>query len=193
MRISPKYTAQDWHELTFSTEEEWRRAVDIFHERVRERFLEPIARIEDCPYSGFAVLALDCLLIEMLQQFREGVERTPSGMSKLFFVKFLTETGFGESFDKKMAERFYRQIRCGILHQAEIRGSSKILIDDTVPLVMHTIDQKGLLVNRRVFHKQLMREFQAYIDELHDPSNEELRRKFIRKMKHICKNACEII
>jgi len=193
MRISPKYTANDWHELTFTTEDEWHRAVDIFQERVRERFLEPINRIENCPYAGFAVLALDCLLIEMLQQFREGVDRTPSGMSKLFFVKFLTQTSFGESFDKKMAERFYRQIRCGILHQAEIRGSSKILIDKTIPLVTYTLDQKGLLVNRKVFHDQLMREFQAYIDDLQDPANNELRAKFVRKMKQICKTACEIV
>ncbi|UCD18320.1 MAG: hypothetical protein JSV44_05255 [Candidatus Zixiibacteriota bacterium] len=193
MRISPKYSAHDWHRLTFQTEEEWHQGVDIFQERVRERFLNPISRIEDCPYSGFAVLALDCLLIEMLQQFREGVERTPSGMSKLFFVKFLTESSFGEAFDKKKAERFYRQIRCGILHQAEIRGRSRILVDDEVPLVAYTDDQKGLLVNRRVFHRMLMQEFQSYIDELLVPGNEDLRAKFIKKMKHICKTACEII
>ena len=70
MRISPRYTSTDWKQITFEKNEHWHLAVDIFKDRIRERFLDPIDRIEKCQYAGFAVLALDCLLIEMLQQFR---------------------------------------------------------------------------------------------------------------------------
>lgn len=193
MRISPRFVVADWTELTFESEPDWRKAVDIFSERVHERYLDPIASIEKCDYSGFAILALDCLLIEMLQQFREGVYRTPKGRSKLYFINFLTQSAFGEHFDKKMAEMFYTQIRCGILHQAEIRGNSKIWVSDQIPLVGFSDDRSGLIVNRRSFHRQLLREFENYKTGLLDPDNVTMRRRFRKKMMHICKNACEVI
>ncbi len=193
MRISTKYEAKDWHELTFQSEDEWHRAIDIFLDRIRERFLNPIDMIETYEYAGFAVMALDCLLIEMLQQFRKGRYRTPSGQSKEFFVNFLTETSFGKFFDERKATLFYRQIRCGILHQAELRGSSKILIDSEVPLVQYAPDEKGLIVNRKLFHEQLAKELYSYVDLLRVASNAEARENFLTKMKSICKTACEII
>ncbi len=193
MRISTKYIAEDWKSLHFKTEDEWQKAIDIFAERIRERFLEPIARIEKCDFAGFAVMALDCLLIEMLEQFRMGVNRTPPGKSKDYYIDFLTMTSFGEYFDKRQATLFYRQIRCGILHQAELRGSSKIVIDIDAPLVQYAPDNKGLFVNRYLFHAQLKTEFQNYVDSLMNPYNTGVRTKFIKKMKMICRHACETI
>ena len=193
MRISPNFTSHDWKKIAFQSDDEWRLAVDIFKDRIRERFLDPINRIEKCSYAGFAVLALDCLLIEMLQQFREGVNKTPSGKSKAFFVKFLTETGFGQCFDDRQAELFYRHIRCGILHQAEVRGSSRVLADDSLPMVAYSDDNEGLVVNRKCFHDQMLREFENYVEQLLNPENEELRGRFQKKMKAICRSACEIV
>nr|MBN2277816.1 hypothetical protein [candidate division Zixibacteria bacterium] len=193
MRISPKYTAFDWKELNFLSEDEWLKAIDIFHDRINERFLYPISLIEETDYSGFAVLALDCLLIEMLQQFYRGVYRTPAGKSKEYFVSFLTETRFGEFYDNRQAELFYRQIRCGILHQAEIRGSSRVLADPDTLLVRYSDDNRGLIVNRRKFHQLLMQEISEYTERLKDPANKELRSNFRKKMVSICRTACEII
>ena len=193
LRISPRHTVKDWGALDFSTEEEWRKAIGIFEDRIRGRFLEPISRIEEYTYAGFAVLALDCLLIEVLQQFREGVPRTPRGQSKAFFVHFLTKTSFGSYFTtKKMAEVFYHQIRCGILHEAEAEGSSKILIRRNIPLVKYTEDGGGLVINRELFHQQLVWEFEAYIAKLREPSNQKLRGNFRAKMDHICRVSAEI-
>lgn len=193
MRISPRYTVTDWTGIRFENQEDWRLAVDIFKDRIRERFLDPIDRIEKCRYAGFAVLALDCLLIEMLQQFREGVNRTPSGKSKQFFVRFLTESGFSGSFNRRQAELFYRQIRCGILHQAEVRGSSKVLVSDDAPMVSYSSDRKGLVVNRKFFHEQLLEEFKQYTEALLDPDGDKLRDRFRNKMMAICKTACDIV
>jgi len=185
MYISPQYTDDDWRKLSFSTEDEWRKAIDIFEDRVRGRFLEPISCIKGCTHAGFAVLALDCLLIETLQQFCEGVPGTPSRQSKTFFVRFLTETSFDRYFDKEMAEKFYKQIRCGILHQAEVEGNSRVLIKGD--LVKYTDDGKGLVINRKLFHKQLVREFEDYVARLREPSNQELRKRFRKKMDYICR------
>jgi hypothetical protein len=193
MQISPSFTARDWHNISFESEKDWQCAIAIFKERTEERFLRPIERIETCSYAGFAVLALDCLLIEMLQQFREGVNRTPSGKSKDYFITFLTNTSFGEYFDSRRAELFYRQIRCGILHQAELRGSSQIVNNDDDPMVVYSGDDRGLIVNRRPFHECLIKEFESYLAALADESNKDIRAGFLKKMKSICRNACEVV
>jgi hypothetical protein len=42
-----------------------------------------------------------------------------------------------------------------------------------------------IIVNRTQFHELLKAEFQAYLDELRDPANAELRRNFRKKMDFI--------
>jgi len=66
------------------------------------------------------VMALDCLLIETLEQTRKGVAKTPRRQVEQYFVDFFTQTAFQSSFDENKTRRFYKYIRCGILHQAEI-------------------------------------------------------------------------
>jgi hypothetical protein len=193
MNVRTNSDSREWKEINFRSEADWHKAIDIFRNRIKERFLNPITRIEKCDYAGFAVLALDCLLIEMLQQFREGVIKTPPGGSRSFFVEFLTSTAFGDHFTGRMAGLFYRQIRCGILHQAEIRGSSRILTDTDVPLVGYTDDMKGLIVNRKSFHETLIRVFEEYLRALREPANDVLREKFKKKMIAVCRTACEVV
>jgi len=194
MRISKNFTCDDWKALTFSTEKEWQKAIDIFEDRIYTRFLRFIELIEGHENSGFAVLALDCLLIETLQQFREGVPETPRKKSKEYFLRFLTGTLFGKFFDRGLAEMFYEQIRCGILHQAEIKGSSRVLIRQQVPLVSLAEDGNGLIVNRKLFHRQLIEEFENYVSQLREnnPPDEKLRHNLKRKMDYICRISGEV-
>lgn len=187
MRISPQYSVDAWNALTFSTEEDWQKAMVIFEDRIRGRFLKFIDLIKDYKFSGFAVLALDCLLIETLQQFREGEKETPYRKAPEYFVRFLTETSFGEFFTEDTARKFYDQIRCGILHQAEVKGNSLVRIPQNEPLVRLTKDGKGVIVNRKSFHEQLVRVFEEYLSRLRDPSNEDQRDKFKKKMDYICR------
>jgi hypothetical protein len=190
MRISPNYTVDDWKRIDLSQEAEWRRAVEIFADRIQGRFLVPISKIEkNYEYGGFAVLALDCLLIETLQQFRMGKAKTPPGEGGEYFTSFLTETSFGEFFNQEMAKMFYQQFRNGILHQAEVKGTSRIRITENLPLVSPTLDGKGLVINRKRFHKQLVQEFKSYMDKLKNPTNRQLQKNFKKKMDYICRGA----
>lgn len=194
LRIAPSrhgghWIVEDWKALDFSTEEGWQRGIDIFEDRIRGRFLGIVEAIQDYEFSGFAVMALDCLLIETLQQFYEGKAETPRGQSGEYFRRFLTGTSFSEFFDTKKADMLYSSIRCGILHQAEIKGSSRIWIKEGTPLVSCAEDDNGLLINRRLFHKQLECEFSHYVARLrqNDPPDDKLRERFKRKMDVICK------
>lgn len=97
MRISPRYTSDDWKRLSFETEADWDTAIDILTDRIEGRFLRPVAMIERYEFAGFATMAIDCLLIETLQQFVEGMPKTPGWEGEKYFVKYLT-VYFGGDF-----------------------------------------------------------------------------------------------
>jgi hypothetical protein len=123
MLISRNYKVDDWKSLTLKTEDDWQKGVEIFLDRIKTRYLEHIDRIMGHHTSGFAVLALDCTVIETLEQFRRGKPKTPFGKGEAYFVTFLTSTSFNKHFGKDQAMMFYKQIRCGLLHQTEATDS----------------------------------------------------------------------
>jgi hypothetical protein len=143
MLISRNHKAEDWKAPTFRTEEDWEKAVEIFLDRIQTRYLEHIDRIIGHHTSGFAVLALDCTLIETLEQFRRGKRKTPSKKGEAYFVAFLTGTSFRKHFGEDTAKMFYRQIRCGLLHQTETLDS-RVKRNSKLPMMAHTKGKNGL-------------------------------------------------
>lgn len=45
-----------------------------------------------------------------------------------------------------------KQLRCGILHQAEAKENARLLIRADVPLAATRDDGTGLTINRRLYH-----------------------------------------
>ena len=158
--------------------------------RIHERFIEPvdylIASEETRPATerrfGFTILAVDCLLVETLGAFIEGLEDT-LGKSEATFRKFLTTRRlFAEDFKTEdLAKQFYKEFRCGILHQAEVGGASKVW--SVGPLLQ--VEGGRIIVNRNKFHERLKAEFKSYLAELRDPKNSALRENFRKKMNFI--------
>ena len=79
-------------------------------DRVESRYLEHIRALIKRKTSGFVVLALDCALIETLEQFRRGKARTPPRDCRKYFEAFLTETAFAKHFNTNLAINFYTEI-----------------------------------------------------------------------------------
>jgi len=193
MEIAPDFTDVQWKALSFTGERDWLRAVAVLRRRLEERFLKPARSLLRQKRSGFAVLALDSLLVETLQQFLEGVPETPRVLrngrqvlaSQEYFEAFLTSPYFGSGFSAPHARLFYTTIRCGILHQAEVKGSSLVRRDR--PLVSPGKDGKGIVVNPRLLHERLEQAFRRYLADLRSPSETQLRRRFRKKMDHIAR------
>lgn len=62
----------------------WERGIEIFKDRIQGRFFDAIEESLDDPNkNGFAVMAIGCLLVETLYQFKEGFSSSPSGLYKL--------------------------------------------------------------------------------------------------------------
>jgi hypothetical protein len=190
----PGYGTHGKNSANWDTKD-WDTAINIFEDRIQGRFLNQIALIEGQYSSGFAVMALDCLLCETLQQFKEGREK--SERFGITFIKFLTTSSFQNFFGTdqnkttSIAGVFYDQIRCGILHQAEAKSTSLIVFDYKSPLVdWSDTAHLGVVVNRRKFHKQLVQEFKSYISLLRNSPaihNQEPWKSFKQKMDFICK------
>jgi hypothetical protein len=182
MEIAPNFTDADWKALDLTKEPDWLRAIEAFRLRIDERFLKPVRTILSFSRSGFAILALDSLLLETLQQAIEGVQGTPHGDASVYFKAFLSRPAFRGAFTDSSAELFRDTIRNGILHQAEVKASSLVRRDG--PLVQVTPNRDGVIVNPVLFHCCLEGAFQDYIEDLKEPGS-ALRKAFRDKMEFI--------
>lgn len=192
MQIAPGVKAAEWQRLRLDdpASPDWGRAVEILRERIQRRFLDAVDYLisaEELKPSterrfGFVILAIDCLLVETFGAFIEGLEDTDR-KSKATFCKFLTtRSEFARDFtNKALAKQFYEEFRCGVLHQAEVGGESKIW--SVGPLLQ--VDSGRITVNRSEFHRRLKADFETYLRELLDPANTSLRKNFRKKMDFI--------
>lgn len=192
MYIAPGITDEEYKQLNLENDQsnDWGKAIDIFKKRIASRYLEPVDMLikkdnyrspTDRRY-GFTILAIDCLLIETLQSFREGLNNT-KGKSKDMFVNFLTQReSFRDDFKKDEAERFYYDIRCGILHQAEILGDSLLW---SVGSVKGKNFNGTPYLNRTKIHELIKKEVDLYCEELRNNSEFNIRKNFRTKMKSI--------
>jgi len=191
--ISPKYRKSHWQEAHDT--DDWNKMVEIFKDRIEGRYLKPVRLIANDgdigEFSGFSILALDCLIIETLNQFYSGLDKTKEGKHKEAFWNFFKNSEFFKDyFSEEQAFTFYRHYRCGILHQAQTKGKSVVRIDQSTMIQSVENDiSKGLIVDRSLFHEALEQEISSYMEKLKlggNENSEKLRSNFIKKMNFIC-------
>lgn len=206
-KIAGNKTIEDWLNLKGEIDKDpnneklWDEAFAFFEKRVFTRYIEPAENIRNNICSkdvgeGFAISTILCSLIEALETFYQGRHFTPGkpqsryeythGQSKAIFTSFLTKRDpFKNVFnDKNLAEDFYSNVRCALLHEAATRNGWVIRID-TNKLVKKHRNKK--ILNRNEFVKAIKNYIKSYRREL--TSNEELKQAFIRKMNAICDTA----
>jgi hypothetical protein len=150
-------------------------------ERFHERYFEPTV---DAPTRhGFTLMAIGCLVIEALECFYEG-EADSDGKSKAMFGRFFERPTGLEVFGGGK-NWFYKQIRCGILHQAETTGGWRILRSG--PL----LDEAQRVINARRFIDLLRAAVADHARQLEKTNDDDvLWKNFRKKMDAVCKN-CE--
>jgi len=189
--IAPEFTDDDWKELDLQNQEDdWQTAVDVLKDRFYSRYIEPVEVLIEAENSvtpknkrfGFTCLAIDLLLMETIQAFKEGLPDT-SGQSKAVFKRFLSESDRFKIYFSTDDERnnFYSNFRCGILHQAEVQGSE--LVWSVGDLYDRSTEPHRL--NRTFLHQELKRELDDYITKLRSPNSLDLRSAFRNKMDAI--------
>ena len=187
VRISPRYSRDDYHMLNLAIMSDdlvWERAVDIFIDRIQGRYLNQIDSLScDINANGFAIMALNCLLVEALYQFENGLEKTEKG-NKAAYAKFLKRLDPVSFCDVALAEEFYTNIRCGILHSAQTKAESRLSDRDDFVV---TVDNNILLVSVKGVSRIVKHHVHDYANRLRDSAEVELREKFIKKMTFVCR------
>ena len=184
LRISPKYTSDDWTALDKTEATHWPRAVAIVKDRLHGRFLHFADKCLKDDYSGFVVLSIDCLLVETIQQFIEG-ETDGRKKSERCFRRFLAGPRFRADFKPaKTRKIFYADIRSGLLHQAEAKN--KWLIRRKQPTMLKTVGADGYIIDVERFHTAIQDSLDDYLTLLCKPESTDLRDKLWTKMNHIC-------
>jgi cation transport regulator ChaC len=149
----------------------WAEIIAAVRRRIDERYLTPIeelARYDGMPRderptrAGFAIMALDCLLIDTIQSFKEGRSATAEKSSVHSFEEFLSAVSFSD-FKKKERSNFFQNVRNALLHNGETRSDWKIRIDTDR---MVTRDGASRIINRKLFHAAVMQEWKTFCDDL---------------------------
>jgi len=193
--IAPNFSCDDWDTLKAkldpsgnwaSSPNDWEQAVKILETRIKRRFLEPAKSLEGNAYAGFAILALDCLLIESIQAFRRGKNAKNSAESRKAHTTFLTTTPkFSDFFSDALANDFYTSVRNGLLHDGETRKGWLVKANNKYALV-DPQPKNFVVVNRLKFHAALVSEFESYLQSLRDPAEITLRKNLVKALNNLC-------
>ncbi|EKT4547041.1 hypothetical protein JE955_001064 [Flavobacterium psychrophilum] len=210
MKIAGNLTINDWEEIEKKLKPNynnyWDDAYDFFELRICTRYLKPINAIlnlKSFKGEGFAAVNLQCSLIEMIEIFINGWVFdypnfiNPKGIilnenDKIFKSFFSNREPFKNYFPKIIGKRFYVDVRCGLLHEAQTKNNWKIKkgikngnayeFDGNFKIVYRENFQRDLNILLEIYKNAIINgvEFDGI------PSC-ELRENFIAKFNHICK------
>jgi hypothetical protein len=207
MRIAGKQTDGQWMSLKKRLQSNpsrrlWDSAYRRFYlERINTRYLYPIASIKNRDTQcgeGFAMAALFCTLIEYLESCERGdnfrfIGRTGAKLqpheydehqAATYFKYFLKKRApFCELVPADLVDSFYRNVRCGLVHEARTKGGWTVSSKGSGGRL---ISQSGSTIT--LFRNELLPGLQRYLDDyrqrlMSDPNTQEA---FIRKFDHLC-------
>jgi hypothetical protein len=179
--ISPKYRLSDWKNLEFKKEDDWLKAIEIVEDRIRGRFVTWIDRIASEQFSGFVVIALDCLLLETLNGFMTG--KKSAGDCSVYKEFLSIHKHF--KLDKDIALSFCTNVRNGLIHDTVTKR--KWLIEKTKPhgKIVEKDTEGNFVLNRSLFHAALKSEFEDWLSDLRT-GNTKARDNLRKRMNQVC-------
>ncbi len=154
--------------------------IGLFLDRFSERYVNPFKGNRN--KHGFSMMAISCLMIENFYCFQQGYDKTPSGKGNVIFNDFFKNscnlTPFAEI-------NFYRNIRCGLLHQGETYEGWKIRRKGSI------VDLSRREINANLFMIEVSREIDTYAQKISEKEfGSKEWKNMIKKFDSICKN-CE--
>lgn len=132
-------------------------------------------------YSGFAVLALDCVVIESIWGFQKG-KAVPHRRERDVYREILSGRRF--KWSEEVSDNFREFVRNGLMHDAETRGLW--LVEATIPkeAIVRGDAGSGYVLNRTEFHKAVRGTLQDWLDSLRT-GDKDLRINMRKRMDEI--------
>lgn len=178
----PEYKISDYLKNIKSRKESDKIEIaESIKRRLIQRYILPGEQVEN--KNGFNILANCCLLIESFESICRGWSKTPNGADP--FCKFFNRTiEFSEFTGNDIPSVFYKNIRCGILHQGETTGGWKIRRDKNKKLYL---EEK--IIDANQFRDDLKMVIEKYFRDLKSKDWDSFEWKMLeKKMKSIIKN-----
>jgi hypothetical protein len=194
--ISSGFRVHDYHQVRPTLHANnpgtaaWTRVIAAFEARMSERFLDPIAVLATTSVTqprmrpGFAIMALNCLVIDSLQSFREGRTATNAASTAAAFKMFFNTSPSFTIFNSNDRNDFVNGVRNALLHNGETRYDWKIRRTGSQIL---TRDKKtgSRILNYNLFHAAVVSEYHAYVRELNS-DDAAIRARFLARMDALC-------
>ena len=192
----------DWHSFRDKLSKEdskdlWQKAFEVyFKARLDLRYFNPINVLKEngtFEGEGFSIMAILCTLIEFLESTvrglkykfvrnKEDLKKYEYNTSSDIFIDFLSQRApFSSHFDKKSAFDFYRNVRCGLLHEAHTKDGWTIWAKSPDGAIVNKLDK---IVYRDDFKKAFDEYIEGYGVKL--LTDNDLQKAFIRKFDFIC-------
>lgn len=152
--------------------------IKLIGHRFENRYLKHVKSVD----SGFLIMAVSCFVIETLQSFREG-EPDISRIGKRMFKNFFKNDKDNFPGFLEISDEFYKDIRCGILHQSETTNAWRVLRNGKL------LDKTEFSINAEQFLKSIDKSVNKYLAELANSDfNSEVWKNAFIKLTDICEN-----
>lgn len=184
--LANNYTIQQYvNDIQEKTSESKVRISNFLKQRFLERYIIPG---KSGNKNGFNIMASCCLLIETLESFYKGINETETGQGISSFGDFFKRfPEFKDFAENEMPKFFYKNIRCGILHQGETKDGWRIRRDNKNCCVLLDIENKKIDAN--LFRDILENAVQKYCDDLIILPDESIEWEMLeQKMEYVLKN-----
>lgn len=212
--LSRWLNAREKIKASYDVDDNWRESVRLFKSRVQSKFFDPIEKIikeRKLKGEGFAIVTVQCALIESLAAFRQGKIFNPNrneknrayeySRSNELYIDFLNSADiFRDNFftidikGKKQkgkpfkAEDFYKNVRCGLIHEGKtkenwtIKASKKKVKKEKIFI---DFNRETISLYRTILHYRLKEYLDSYCIELKKDDTQKLRKHFGRKLDHL--------
>jgi len=179
--ISPQHTTADLVNATID------RKIEIFETQMNGWLLDHASFLAASPHpngqhAGISILALCLVYVESIACFIAG--ETSDRHSGRFFAEGLRQIfpDYIPMIDAH-ADTFYREVRCGLIHQGMTRSRIGIIGGQEPAMVYHVSPQGDLgllMINPWVFLSRCREHFRQYISNLRNAQNRTPRARFER-------------
>jgi hypothetical protein len=195
-------TADDWRsfraELVASKDaSRWDKAFEeYFRARIDLRYFGPIKTLQEhgtFQGEGFSILAVQCSLVEFLESTVQGIKyrfrRSGETLgpyeyssSRDVYVSFLCKrTPFAREFNEALANDFYADIRCGLLHEARTKNGWRVWAKSSAGSIINPVE-------RIVYRDNLQLALESFVDWYRQAPRADhlVQEVFVRKFDDLC-------
>ena len=214
IQIAGTKTIEEWKDLIDKKKIDWCEAFSFFEKRIETRYLNPIRCIQNMNLNigeGFAMVNLQCSLIETIESFYNGWiyqykepkylkngeqafcswDNNKVNNERIFVSFFKHREPFKGEID---GSEFFIKVRCGLLHETQTKKGwvIKAKNDDLNCFFKFKKEKNKKIIYRNNFQNALLKVIQQYRSAIVNGQKygeipvKDLRENFKAKFNRIC-------